>query len=108
MHIRVEFRGKDIVNNFQYFFGKSKMKFEDMYFSIFPKHESMKPYWKYIKHVIAEDAERGNEILDMVHFEFPKEEDIPYISEFSERVCYNIVFEFPDEETAFYFKMKFC
>lgn len=73
---------------------------------IFPKCNEMLKYWKYRKQFA--NYRLTSSVKEKLFFDTEEQfknlvfEKIPYAIECA------LIFEFPDEETAFYFKMKFC
>lgn len=77
------------------------------YIYLFPNNVNFLQFWKYEKYI---SHKRFNLILkENIRFDYRKEfeefktEGINFIGE-----GHTFLFEFPDEETAFYFNLKFC
>ena len=78
---------------------------------LIPKNRKIFPYMKYIK---SHGNNLGGSYYDYItcldDYSSKKYED--YLKLEKEIIIFSeddiIIFEFPDEETAFYFKMKFC
>ena len=78
------------------------------HYILIPNNKNMFPYMKYVKYYGPSSGNNYHDALD--DYSSKKYEDYlkleKLIYKFREEII--IIFEFPDEETAFYFKMKFC
>lgn len=77
---------------------------------IYPINDELTNYWKYVKGYYWFSS-KGYEIYDNTVFKtIPQNDTTVLETSLHGYIKFNnkLIFEFPDEETAFYFKLKFC